>query len=107
MSNIIDFPKQDLPDIKGPERTGNSVIIDGRCVPKMHMHDRGETVDFILDGRLSFEFPKDMAYLAASFAANAMAIGAGYTFLGSETKDHPFAPQCFQIDLSDEADPTP
>lgn len=100
MSDILEFPKREgPPDMRGPVRQGCSVIIDGRLVPNMHMHDMGDEIDLILDGRLSFPFPRELAYQAASFAANAMAIGAGYAYLGSETKDRPFAPECHGIIL--------
>jgi hypothetical protein len=105
MTNVVDFPKQEIPDMKGPERTGYSVIIDNRKIPKLHMYDRGDSVEFILDGRLAFEFPSDLAYHAATFAANAMAIGAGFAFLGAETKERPFAPQCFGISLDADEQP--
>lgn len=100
---VVQFPEREgPPDLKGPIRQGCAVIVDGRAIPDMHMHEHGDTVDFILDERLSFEFPKEIAYQAAAFAANAMAIGAGYSFLGAETKDRPFAPQCFGIVLGDD-----
>lgn len=81
-------------NMQGPERVGNTVIIDGRAIPKLHMHDNGDEVEFVLDGRLAFGFPREWAYLAATFAANAMAIGSGYSFIGAETRERPFAPKC-------------
>lgn len=100
MTDVLKFPEQlGPPDMRGPVRFGSSVIIDGRHIPKIHMHDKGETIELILDERLCYEFPKEWAYHAASFAANAMAIGAGYAFFGAESRDRPFAPQCFQMIL--------
>lgn len=98
MTNVVELPRQDPPDMQGPYRMGCHVVIDGRSIPNLHMHDTGDTVEFILDNRLAFEFPKEWAYLAAAFAANAMAIGAGYPFLGAETKDRPFASKCVALD---------
>lgn len=77
----------------GPVSTGAAVIIDGRAIPNLTMHDHGERVSFILDGRFGFEFPREWAHQAAAFAAQAMAIGAGYPWLGAASRDRPFAPQ--------------
>jgi hypothetical protein len=102
MTNVVEFPeRQTPPDMRGPERGGCDVIIGGLLVPRMHMYDKGETIDMILDGRFSYEFPKEWAYLAADFAANAMAIGAGYSFLGAETKDRPFASKVWKIEFAE------
>lgn len=103
--SVAQFPKIERgpPDMRGPERMGCDVILDERVIPNLHMHDRGDTIEFILDGRLAYEFPKEWAYLAAAFAANAMAIGAGYPFLGAETRDRPFAPKCYRIDLGEQS----
>jgi hypothetical protein len=99
-NDVVDFPtREGPPDMRGPDRSGCGVIIEGRLIPKLHMYDRGDTIEFILDGRFSYEFPKELAWLAGSFAANAMAIGSGYPFLGAESKSQPFAPQCQEIVL--------
>lgn len=82
----------------GPQRLGSDLIVDGRLIPNVHIHDMGAEIEFILDGRLGFVFPRDLAPQAAAFAANAMAIGAGYAYVGGETKERPFAPQCFGIE---------
>jgi len=98
--NVTQLPPQEgPPDIFGPERQGCDLIIEGRRIPNIHIHDRGDSIEFVLDGRLSYEFPKDWAYLAAHMAANAMAIGAGYAHLGGETKDRHFAAPCMRIDF--------
>jgi N-formylglutamate amidohydrolase len=95
MSNVTNFPPP--PDMaeqmKGPTAYGMSVIIDGHRIPNLVMVDRGAEVEFTLDQRFSYSFPREIAYLAAAFAAQAMAIGAGYPFLGAATKDRPFAPK--------------
>lgn len=68
----------------------------------MTCRERDGVVEFVLDGRMSFEFPKEWAYLAASFAAHAMAVGAGFSHLGAEDKNRPFAPEvkalAFEVD---------
>jgi len=79
--NVTDFPgsKRDLiAEMLGPVFSGRNVIIDGRHIPNVAMIDHGAEIEFILDGRLSYSFPRDIAWLAMAFAANAMAIGAGY-----------------------------
>lgn len=81
----------------GPIRIGFDVIVDGRRIPNMHMHEEGDEILFILDGRLGFAFPRELAGQAASFAANAMAIGAGYASLNCETRGRPFAPKVGMI----------
>jgi hypothetical protein len=101
--NVIDFPGSAAPDMFGPKISGHTLIVDGRAIPKFRILRSPRGVEFILDGRWSYEFPEDWAYLAASMAANAMAIGAGYAFLGSDSREQPFAPQVMQIDLGEPA----
>lgn len=79
MGDVTELPRRDLiAEMTGPQQSGNSVVIDGRLVPNLVMYDRGEMIEFVLDGRMCFDFPKDIAWLAASFAFTAMAIGAGF-----------------------------
>lgn len=79
MDKITELPRRDLiEEMKGPVRSGHSVIIDGRVVPNLVMHDMGDEIEFVLDNRLSWSFPRDQANNAASFAFAAMAIGAGF-----------------------------
>lgn len=51
--------------VVGPERSGNTVIVDSKSIPNMHCFDRGNTIEFILDNRFSFTFPKEIAHDAA------------------------------------------
>jgi hypothetical protein len=103
MNNVVQFPTEPEgpPDMRGAERGGCHVVLDGREAPKLHMYERGEEIDFILDGRFSYVLPKEYAYLAAHFAATAMAIGAGYAFFDAETKDRPFASKVHRIEFAD------
>jgi hypothetical protein len=82
MSDVLEFPQKPETDLieemKGPKRPGHSVFVDGHVIPNMTMIDRGDTIDLILDDRMIYEFPRDIAPLAARFAATAMAIGAGH-----------------------------
>lgn len=91
--NVVQLPGTDVVgDMLGPKFSGHSVIIDGRLIPDLHAYDRGESIEFVLDGRLAFEFPREWAFLAAAFAANAMAIGAGFPSLNGRRCEH-FASQ--------------
>jgi hypothetical protein len=75
------------PSVKGPARGGHSVIVDGRKIPNIAVFDNGgDMVEFVLDDRLSFSFPREWSRLAASFAAQAMAIGAGHPSIGAPHK---------------------
>jgi hypothetical protein len=77
--NVTEFPKRDLiAEMTGPPVGGNSVILEGRLIPRMMMFDRGDEIEFVLDGRLAYGFPRAQAWDAASFAAAAMSIGAGF-----------------------------
>jgi hypothetical protein len=96
-NDLTTLPKLDAPSIVGPIRQGTDVIIEGRAIPRMHCFEREHETEIILDGRLSFTFPREWAYLAACMAANAMAVGAGYSSLSAESKDRPFAPRCVQL----------
>lgn len=79
------------PDIWGPEVSGHSVFWEGRRVPNLVAYDRGDRIEFVLDGRMSWEFPRTQAFNALSFMANAMAIGAGYPCFAADHKMEAFA----------------
>lgn len=77
--NVTELPRRNLiAEMMGPAESGNAVIIDGRLVPDLVMYDRGDTIEFVLDRRLGFGFPRAQAWDAAAFAFAAMAIGAGF-----------------------------
>ena len=80
------------PNIFGPERTGHDVIWDGRLVPNITARERGDQIEFTLDGRLVWTFPREWAFHALDFAANAMAFGAGYPCFTADKKVEAFAP---------------
>ena len=102
MADILKGPEPKPKTVVGPKVSGNSVIIDNREIPKMRCYEQGDQIEFILAGRYSYSFPKEWAYLATTFAAQAMAIGAGYPSMSAETKDQPFAPKVFEITLDKE-----
>lgn len=85
MTNVLKFTggPDRIGEMKGPERSGHDVFIEGRLVPNVHMYDKGETIEFVLDERLCFIFPRDAAAHAMCFAAHAMAIGAGHPSLSA------------------------
>lgn len=92
--DVLDFPEPGSRVVDlGPERRGRAVWVDGHVIPNLHAHDRGEMVEFVLDERFSFEFPREWSKLVAAAMAQAMAIGAGYPHLGAKSKDRPFAPE--------------
>lgn len=97
--NVTEFPRRDLiAEMTGPENLGNSVIIDGRLMPHVAMFDRGETIDFVIDHRLSFPFPREHAYQAASFAFAAMSIAAGFRhFTGKHFTQHEYASEVVKL----------
>jgi hypothetical protein len=94
MTDIIDFPaKPERPELLiGPFET-YKVVVEGRAIPKLTGWPRGDETTLVLDGRLAIDVPNDLAPQVAWLVANALAIGAGYSHLGAESKDQPFAPQ--------------
>lgn len=102
MSNVSELPRRDLiAEMTGPQQTGRAVVIDGRLVPNLVMYDRENEIEFVLDGRLAFAFPRDIAWLAAAFAFSAMATSAGFACPGGmHHTQRPFAPEvCVLSDL--------
>lgn len=97
--DVIGFPQPKVPSIAGPARQGYEVIIDGHHIPNMHCYERESETEIIIDCRFSYTFPKEWGYLAATMAAQAMAIGAGYTHLGAATKDRCFAPEVCKLEI--------
>ena len=104
--NVIQLPDGShlVEQMRGVQLSGNSVVIEGRVVPKLTMHETDTEVEFVLDGRLAWGFPKHLAHHAASFAANAMAIGAGFPCFTADHKCEAFAPRVMFIDLENSDD---
>lgn len=94
--NIVNL--KEIPSVVGAYSADYSVVVDGLSIPKIRCVAHGDDIEFILDRRFSFTFNKDVAYLAASFASQAMAIGAGYSNMEAKNKDRPFAPEVMIID---------
>lgn len=98
--SVVEFPKGERPPelLIGPFESWK-VIVDGRAIPKLTGYKREDgTVTLTVDSRFGGDFPDEAtAHQAAYLIANAMAIGAGYSHAGAESKDHPFAPRCFSL----------
>lgn len=83
--------------IIGPFETYH-VVINGRLIPNLTARRRGEKTSITVDGRITITVPNETAYQVAAFAADVLAIGAGYSHAGAESKDRPFAPRVAEID---------
>lgn len=95
--NIAQFPTKPEDEwLIGPFEVWR-VLVEGRTIPRLTGHKDGDGIALIVDGRFSVTFPKDLAQSAAWLLANALAVGEGYPFLGSTSKDRPFAPQTMQL----------
>ena len=85
MGNVADFPRrlENINAVKGPERFGNDIVIDGHVVPNMWMVDLGPIIELVFPGPVVYVFPRDIAAHVASACAKAMAVGAGHAHLSS------------------------
>lgn len=92
--NIADFPKAASEGWHFPYHEADRVIIEGREIPRLRAINDGDEVSLILDGRFSINVPQAYGSRVAWLVANALAIGAGYPFLGATSKEQPFAPVC-------------
>ena len=98
-SNIVRLPprgSEPLEFLIGPFKEWH-VQVEGRLIPRLTGFRDGDKIAIVVDGRFSHSFAKDDAYQAAWLIANAMAIAEGYSHLGSEKKDQPFAPLVSKI----------
>lgn len=95
--NITTLPRRDLiAEMTGPANLGSCLIMEGREVPGVAIFDRGDEIEFVVDHRVSFAFPKAQAWNAAAFAFAAMAFGAGCDPLNFEPR--PFAKTVVKLD---------
>jgi hypothetical protein len=100
--NIVKLPDPPKPPewMIGPFEEWR-VVIEGREIPKLQarkFESRPGTVSFLLDHRFGLDVPEELAYQVAWYVANAMAIGAGYAYLGADEKFKPFAVKLNAID---------
>lgn len=99
--NVTPFPAKPLTlQFIGPFHEWR-VSFDGRMIPLLSGKQTPDgRVHLCLDHRFGAEFSThEDAHQAVYLIANAMAIGAGYPSMYAETKDRPFAPQGFGIDI--------
>ena len=88
-AGVVDF---------GCQITGHTAVVEGREIPRMMVKSRGDHLITIrLDRRFEIDVPRELSGAVCWMIANALAIGEGYPYLGSETKDRPFAPQVMGI----------
>jgi len=57
------------------------------------MADGDNQISIIVDNRFSASIPEEYSQQVAWLVAQALAVGAGYTSINSETTDRPFAPR--------------
>jgi len=98
MTNVVEFSGGEKPvDFLIGPFSYYQVVIEGRAIPRLTGY-KGETKTWLrLDNRFGIEVPNDLAYQVAWMLANALAIGEGFAFLGSETKERPFAPKSMEL----------
>lgn len=80
----------------GP-RGGQCVIVEGRKIPHLTGREENGEIWLTVDERMTIPIPPELAEQVAWFVANAMAVASGYSHLGAESKDRPFARQVQQI----------
>lgn len=92
--NVTPFPERERePWLCGPYQPEWRVNLDGREIPNLTGWREGEKTWLCVDRRFAQEFTTDEdARNAAVLIAQAMAIGAGYSHYGANSKDMPFAP---------------
>lgn len=95
--NVTHLPERPPPPewLQGPYQPEFRIILDGREIPRLTGYrDSSDGLTWLcVDRRFVQPFTTDEdARCAAVLIAQAMAIGAGYSHYGSETKDKPFAP---------------
>lgn len=87
----------------GARLGGHTTIVDGREIPKLTVHERGDDkITILLDRRFGIDVPRELSGCICWMIAQAMAVGGGYSHLGAETKDKPFAPRVSLSSLREE-----
>jgi len=93
--NVTEFPAKPVaPEwLCGPYKEEFRVILDSRQIPRLTGWREGEQTWLCVDRRFAQPFSShEEARNAAVLIAQAMAIGAGYSHYGAESKSAPFAP---------------
>ena len=97
MADVIKLSESAVVDIAPSER-GDPVVVDGRLIPRLRAAHIGDVTELILDGRLSYNVPRDLSKLVAAAMANSMAVGAGYASVSADSPE-PFAPEVCEIHM--------
>lgn len=79
-----------------------SVVVDGRVIPRLTVSGSGERLTLVLDGRFGCDGTPGEVAKWARMIAQALAIGAGYPSLSADAHSRPFAPEVRMI-----GDPSP
>ena len=97
--NVVQFPKPPEPVefLIGPF-TEYRVMVEGRIIPRLTGCRVKDGVELVIDKRFGVTVPDEFAYKVAWLLSNAMAVAAGYAFLGSEDRSQPFAPKGMRLD---------
>lgn len=84
----------------GPFVEEYRVVIEGREIPHLTAYPSkdGATISLLLDRRLGIEGTPEEVAKWAHFVANAMAVSAGFAWLGADDKYRPFATPVRGID---------
>ena len=97
MENIVNFPGGPVSPLLGPFAV-HSIVVEGRVIPLMSGSvDGADMTSIIIDGRFSISVPNALAYQVAWICAQAIAVASGYSHVGAESKDAPFAPVVSRI----------
>ena len=103
MSDVTEIPTRSNTEIKNflfapLEPSLFKICIEGKIIPRMTGRMIDGKCEVHLDGRWCYIFDTiESAYTAASMAANALAIGEGYSHIGAASKEMPFAPTVMMI----------
>jgi hypothetical protein len=73
------------------------VVVEGRDIPGLTGYPDGDKIALVVDRRFSASFAPEDAHQAAWLIAQALAIGAGYPWLGATSKNQPFAAQAMEL----------
>ena len=99
MADITQLPGTERLNPVGPARFGNSVIVDGRRIPHMAIVEKTDAYELFLDDRFCISVKPDFIHEVTWMVAQALAIGAGYKWIGGEKHGVPFAPQVAELKL--------
>lgn len=97
--NVMQFPTDKPPELLVGPFSEYRVVVEGRFIPLLTGHREGDNVCLTIDHRFGASVPKELAYQVAWLIAQAIAVASGYSHLGADSKDRPFAAKAMGIDL--------